>query len=183
MKSFVIFLVVVAMVRADYTPEEEERWQSFKLEHGKLFLSPGKEKVRKDTFLQTARKIDEHNEKFLRGEVPYAQKVNKWADVPDDVFMSRMAGTVMPPDARSERPSNIITLRQQLPASVDLRGPGIGPVRDQNPCGSCWAFSAATAVEYAYWRKNGQLIDISEQETVPTPHIEILAKEVGSLTL
>src|SRR5690606_18271938 len=40
---------------------------------------------------------------------------------------------------------------------------GVASIKDQGACGSCWAFSAAAALESNYALKNSELIDLSEQ--------------------
>ncbi|EFX78290.1 hypothetical protein DAPPUDRAFT_246512 [Daphnia pulex] len=42
----------------------------------------------------------------------------------------------------------------------------LSPVRDQKQCGSCWAFSAITPLEFARCKKNGTLLALSEQHLV-----------------
>jgi C1A family cysteine protease len=51
-----------------------------------------------------------------------------------------------------------------LPSSLDWRTSGIVPaVRDQGPCGACWAFGTVGVMESALKRAGGPLTDISEQ--------------------
>lgn len=167
MKFFILLLAIVALAHAEFSKEEEERWQAFKLEHGKLFLSPGKEKTRKETFLKNVEEIEAHNEAFLNGETTYVKAVHKHSDLSDEAFLERFGGVNMPAEARTYDPSKVVTLRGTPPASLDLRQRGgIDKIRDQGQCGSCWTFSTASAVEYAYWKRTGYLGDLSEQNLV-----------------
>lgn len=55
-----------------------------------------------------------------------------------------------------------------LPASFDwrLRSGVVGPVRDQRSCGSCWTFSALSALESQFKIRKNVTLDLSEQELV-----------------
>jgi len=52
-------------------------------------------------------------------------------------------------------------------ATTDWRTKGyVNPVKDQGACGSCWAFSAVANMEAAWFRKTGDLLQLSEQQLV-----------------
>lgn len=51
------------------------------------------------------------------------------------------------------------------PASLDQTKKGIDiPIKDQGSCGSCWAFGTVFAIEGAYYKATGNLVEFSEQE-------------------
>ena len=63
--------------------------------------------------------------------------------------------------------SDIVETCSANASSFDWRkNKGATPVRDQNGCGSCWAFATHGAFEGSYRIKNNLAIDSSEQDTL-----------------
>ena len=61
--------------------------------------------------------------------------------------------------------------RQNLPTNVDYRNQ-LPPIKNQQQCGSCWAFSAVAALEYQYAKAKGKIVPLSEQQLVDCFHME-----------
>ena len=69
----------------------------------------------------------------------------------------------------------------KYPDSWDWRAKGIvGPIKDQQQCGSCWAFSAVGALESQIIKATGKNISLSEQDIVDC--VKDIASPDGSST-
>jgi len=95
-------------------------------------------------------------------------KMNKFGDLTNEEFVATYTG-LMP----RVRPSNIVKPRpvidtSALPASVDWNAAGkVTAVKNQQQCGSCWAFSTTGSTEAAYAIENNAApISLSEQQLV-----------------
>jgi len=98
--------------------------------------------------------------------------VIKLSEVPDAIDLSNpdpIAGVLR---EAAVTPMNVVggssAVGLELPERFDRRDQGkLPPVRDQGPCGSCWAFAAVGVFESAIMIKDGVTdIDLSEQYLV-----------------
>merc|ERR1719193_1533991 len=129
--------------------------------------------------------IKEVNQEYEAGEVSWFDGVNEFADLPDDEFLSQKTGAVMPEeeefgrgllepsadqveDERSERYFEAVRMdRAAVPASYSSLSKGwVSPVKNQQQCGSCVAFSSMAAIETCFKKATGVFGDYSEQQLV-----------------
>ena len=95
--------------------------------------------------------------------------VNEFADMTFAEFHTKMTG-YNAKDNSVHRASNTDGPHldvQKLAGSVDWRQKGaVTPVKNQQQCGSCWAFSTTGSTEGAHAIKTGNLVSLSEQQLV-----------------
>jgi len=64
-------------------------------------------------------------------------------------------------------------MRQAVPTSLDWSTQGATtPVKDQGPCGSCWAYSATEGIESGLFMTTGKLMDLSEQQVISCDKVD-----------
>ena len=91
--------------------------------------------------------------------------INKFATLPQRAFSEMFKGYSMTYD-----PNRVTSIPHDdnVPDSYDWRDHGnvVGPVKNQEQCGSCWAFSAVGALESQVTKVTGTPVVLSEQEMV-----------------
>ncbi|XP_042497213.1 cysteine proteinase COT44-like [Macadamia integrifolia] len=105
-----------------------------------------------------------------RSNITYTLGLNKFADLSNEEFRARYttpARQMLLQHQSMKQHFSYENVREPLPAFIDWRKRGaVTGVKDQGPCGSCWAFSTVAAVEGINQIRTGKLVSLSEQELI-----------------
>jgi len=151
-------LILVAALTLPLYPKFDA-WSSY---YGKVY-SPTERDYRLSVYRKNLYKIYDHN---YNTNSTWKMAVNEFADMTSPEFRARYVGSVF---KRSNR-ANEYSFQwntSALPSSVDWTTKGaVTPVKNQQQCGSCWAFSTTGAIEGAWFLANNTLTSLSEQQLV-----------------
>jgi C1A family cysteine protease len=160
---FFIFALLAAGAMSLAISEEEYQYQfaKFQVSHNKTYTRAEFAK-RYQVFKTNYDLISQHNlEKHS-----WTLAVNEYADMTWEEFRATKLGyhkvTAAVP-RETVNPKGLFT----LPSEVDWVTKGaVTAVKNQQQCGSCWAFSTTGSIEGAVYLKTGKLTSLSEQQLV-----------------
>ncbi len=132
-------------------------FEGFKAEFGKTYTG-AEHDYRLTVFYDNLKFIEEFERS---GPHSYWLGINEYTDMTHEEFVAEKVGGFIP---RTDDQLNVVELDESnIAAGVDWRTKGaVTPVKNQEQCGSCWAFSAVAAMEGAYFQKEGTLKSFSE---------------------
>ncbi|KAG7153918.1 Digestive cysteine proteinase 2-like 2 [Homarus americanus] len=93
MKALIIFLCGMTLAAATLT------WDEFKTEFGKQYKDTEEVNQRRRIFEDNLKYIEDHNNKYERGEVTFTMKINKFSDMTPEEMRS-MRGYRRPSEAQ-----------------------------------------------------------------------------------
>ncbi|KAJ1253510.1 hypothetical protein BS78_06G030900 [Paspalum vaginatum] len=142
-----------------------DRFERWIVEHGHVYEDAAEKARRFEVFKDNVAFI----ESFNAGNNKFWLGVNQFADLTVGEFKSTIANKGFKPISANVptgfKYENLSV--NALPTSVDWRTKGaVTPIKNQEQCGCCWAFSAVAAMEGIVKLSTGRLISLSEQEIV-----------------
>ncbi|KAL4468843.1 hypothetical protein ABPG72_008770 [Tetrahymena utriculariae] len=139
-------------------------FQKFKRSFNVQYQNQAEESYRLSIFLQNLKMIEQHNADATR---TYDQAVNLFSDLTNEEFQARYLMKSLPSQLNKNLP--LLSLNETASQPIDWTTKNILPgVKNQQQCGSCWAFSTAGLLESVYniHNKPATPISFSEQQLV-----------------
>ncbi|XP_023310816.1 cathepsin L-like proteinase [Anoplophora glabripennis] len=162
MKFLVVFAALILVISAT---SDKDQWLQFKEKYGRYYRNLKEEQQRFSIFKDNLVTIQEHNEKYAKGETSYYMGVTPFADLTPTEFISMLNSSRPIPDLKLKPLVDVDA--SAAPSAIDWRDKGVvSEVKNQGGCGGCWAFSATGAMEAAYAIKTGNHISLSEQNLI-----------------
>jgi len=157
-------LACLVVLGASMRAERTQLWQDYKLKHSRTYN--GKMDVmRREIWESNLDWIERHNVEADRGLHTFWCGENQFTDMTNDEFRVYMNRYIMRNE--SSNVQFVATAQDPPPASVDWREKGyVTPVKNQERCGSCWAFSTTGSLEGQHFKATQKLVSLSEQNLV-----------------
>jgi len=167
MQLFVLALVA-GLAAATVLPAEQ--FDEFVAKYNKVYANDAEKQMRFKVFQQTLKRIDELNE----GEPFRPHGINQFADLTQEEFAAKYLMDKSFFRDAEPRMSYAPLLKVDaapgsLPASYDWRDnktPVVTPVKNQEQCGSCWAFSTTENIESVWALAGNPLAVLAPQQIV-----------------
>ncbi|KAL7861650.1 hypothetical protein SRHO_G00130910 [Serrasalmus rhombeus] len=170
MRELLTISALVIVAGAASVSLEDQEFHTWKLKFGKSYGSVEEEAQRKMIWLDNRKLVLVHNMLSDQGLKSYRLGMNFFADMDNQEYLKMFNGCLG--SFKETEFDNATTFFQPvvgaaLPRTVDWRKKGyVTEVKDQCHCGSCWAFSAAGALEGQMFKKKKKLVSLSVQQLV-----------------
>jgi cathepsin L len=127
-------------------------FEKFAVDFNKQYATVEERAHRASIFGANLQYIIEQNRAYEQGTSSFYAAVNEYADLTNAEFRAKRTGLKGKPNTLPTYSAVAHKLIKDLPDSVDWRTHAgvVTPVKNQEACGSCWAFSATETLESAF---------------------------------
>lgn len=165
----VFLLVVVAQHPSDPQPtiKEKREFRQWMKKYNKKYESKEDEDRAMMNWMEHKRDIDENNKQYKEGKKHHKMAHNEHSDMSYEEMEEKLTGLVLTPVDDENSPmrklsklgsARVVTSMpnyKRPPKAMDWRKKGlVTRVENQDPCGSCWAFSVAAIINALVRKKN-----------------------------
>ncbi|XP_034729729.1 cathepsin S, ortholog2, tandem duplicate 1 [Etheostoma cragini] len=145
----------------------DDHWELWKKTHEKKYHNEVEDVRRRELWEKNLMLITLHNLEASMGLHTYDLGMNHMGDLTQEEILQSYATLSVPADLQRAPSTFVGTSGTDIPDTMDWRQKGcVTSVKIQGSCGSCWAFSAAGALEGQLAKKTGKLVDLSPQNLV-----------------
>ncbi|XP_056646141.1 procathepsin L [Diorhabda sublineata] len=167
-----IITYVLADIYYDYVDSTisdlDKEWELFKDKFNKSY-SKFNDYTRRKAWEENLEKIRKHNEEAARGLHSFTIKENHLTDMSNYQYLTHMIKLTKSRHRKvdPEEVGDIYGSVLDIPSEINWVEKGfLTPVYNQRDCGSCYAFSIASAIQAQIFKETGKLIPLSEQQIV-----------------
>lgn len=172
MTLMTFWLVIDARRLTETETDMDVLWSQYSKVYNKIYEDQQELDYRRGVWQSNVEYIQKHNLEADLGLHNYTLGLNEYADLTLKEYSELLLGTRVPPNWNATEDfeydyEDEYDNYDQIPSTVDWTAKGyVTPVKNQGPCGSCWAFSSTGALEGQWFKKTGRLVSLSEQNLV-----------------
>lgn len=165
--ALLLALAVGCSMATSGDDEYRSAFEAFMKKYDRRYASLDEERFHFSVFKANYQYIKEQNSK----QQSFVLEVNEFADQSPHEFKSTRFGLSKPAPGKLWKGLPHLGTDSysgaSLPSAVDWSAKGaVTPPKNQQQCGSCWAFSTTGALEGAWQVATGKLVSLSEQQLV-----------------